>query len=156
MRFKNSREDTDLAWTVMDMGYEMVYCSKAKMTHLSRRVKVLSRIKNQKTFIFDGLLYRKHKKLYKKIFYKHGVSATIWPAIFIPPTLVVFIYSVLFYQPLALTCVLFYLIVVLSKLMPDKDGSLTEKTSFILLLWLIPIAKLYYFTKGYLMFREAR
>ena len=61
LRFKTSREDTDFAWRVIEAGYKIIYCPAAIMKHLSRRVSVFSRIRNQSTYIYDGLLYRKHK-----------------------------------------------------------------------------------------------
>src|SRR3989338_5275780 len=96
LRFKTAKEDTDLAWRVIEGGYKVVYCPTAIMRHLSRRISIFYRIKNQYTYIYDGLLRRKHKELYRKYFYDRHVPlpAPLWPSILSPFLLGIFIYSV--------------------------------------------------------------
>ncbi len=154
-RFKIAREDTDLAWSVIESGYKMVYCEKARMTHISKKVSVFYRIKNQRTFLYDGLLIRKHAKLYKKYFYKNGMPATIWPSVFSPFLLLAFLYSAAFYATAAIFIVLIYLIIAGRKLVEDKDGSIGEKLKLLIFIWIIPLSRFYYFTKGYIKFRKA-
>ncbi|MCX6815388.1 MAG: glycosyltransferase [Candidatus Aenigmarchaeota archaeon] len=154
LRFKTAREDTDLAWTVIDLGYKMVHCNNAVMTHLSRRVSARYRIKNQRAFIYDGLLYRKHKNLYKKYFYVKGMPATLWPSIFSPVVFLFFVYSLIFYRTIADVMIFVYIIIVVKKLIGNKNGTLRENAEFFLLIWILPLSRVYYFMKGWIFVRD--
>jgi glycosyltransferase involved in cell wall biosynthesis len=155
-RFKTAKEDTDLAWRVIESGYDVVYCKNAVMTHLSKKVGIKYRIKNQRTYVYDGLLLRKHGDLYRKYFYDKGMPAPLWPSILSPFLLLAFAYFLVFYRIIAVAAIIIYVIIVGSKLARENDGSLKDKTAFILLSWMLPLSRFYNFCYGYIKFRKSR
>src|SRR3989344_3666179 len=156
LRFRTAKEDTDLAWRVIENGYNVVFAKKAEMIHLSRRVSIFYRIKNQYTYIYDGLLRKKHKKLYRKYFYDRHVPlpAPLWPAILAPFLLAVFVYTVFNLKFLAIFIALTYNVIVSKKLYENKEGKINEKLSFLAFAWMLPLSRFFYFVWGYFKFRK--
>jgi|GEM_PF-2551633 len=155
-RFFSAKEDTDMAFRIMEQGYEVVYCDKARMTHISKRASPLFRVRNQRHYVYDGLLWKKHPKLYRKYFFDKNMPSPLWPAILSVPIVTIFLYSLIFYRILAVCIMLAYIIVTAKKLAGSRSGTVKEKTLFLLSVWLLPLSRVYYFTKGYMMFRGAR
>ncbi len=150
-RFKIAKEDTDLSFRVISAGWKVVYQPSAQLTHISRRVSVFYRIRNQRTFVYDGLLRRKHPKLYARYMGYSDIRNTgIATAILIgcvaaaPVTLV----------PLG-TVVAAYAAAALSKLV-SSDASLKESLTFLLFAWLIPPARFSNFMRGFWKFRDVK
>ncbi|MBI3190349.1 hypothetical protein HYZ41_01450 [archaeon] len=151
-KFWIAREDTDLAWSVLDLGYSILYCEKARMLHISKKVSVFHRIRNQKTFVYDALLHKKHPELYKKYFYSKGMPATLWPSVFSPFLLLIFLYSLISFRILAELMVAAYVIVVIREVIGDRVGTPWDKLMMLLFIWLLPLSRFYYCTKGYVKY----
>jgi cellulose synthase/poly-beta-1,6-N-acetylglucosamine synthase-like glycosyltransferase len=150
-RFRTAKEDTDLSFRVMKAGWEVVYQPSAKMTHTSRRAPVTFRLRNQRHFVYDGLLRAKHPDLYGKYFrYTDYRNTAIATACLVVCTALLPVFPLL---PAAVAVA--YISAALSKLL-KADGTLKEKAGFLLLAWLIPVARFYHFTRGFIKFRNAR
>jgi glycosyltransferase involved in cell wall biosynthesis len=65
-RFSLQREDIDLAFSIMEMGYAIGYCPDIKVLHRCRHGERWDLLKNCINRRFDPLLYKKHEKLYRK------------------------------------------------------------------------------------------
>lgn len=156
VRFKTAKEDTDLAFRVLEAGYEIVYCPNAVMTHLSRRAAPQFRVKNQKHYVYDGLLMRKHPEFYRKLFFDKGMPSPMWPSVLAPLFIAVLALSALTSAGIFLGLLAVYVLLTARKAFSEKDGTIKEKLSFVLVIWLLPLSRLYYFTKGYCRFRRAK
>lgn len=64
-RFKFQREDTDLAFSLLEKGFKISFSEKIKVTHLFRRKEKWDLIKNYYNRRYDPLLHKKHKKNYR-------------------------------------------------------------------------------------------
>jgi glycosyltransferase involved in cell wall biosynthesis len=65
-RFKDPfREDTDLAFTVLKKGYDIPFGQDLIVCHPPRAVSYLHPLKRTKLRMYDPLLYKKHKTLYR-------------------------------------------------------------------------------------------
>jgi glycosyltransferase involved in cell wall biosynthesis len=151
MEFKTAREDTDLAWRVLEQGYRAEFCGDARIMHISRRFHVTDRIKNQKQYVFDALLKKRHQALYKKYFIRFIFPASIenalLGALFVPFTA----YFIAFYPIIGTALVLIYIAAVFYKLR-NSGGTISEKTAFLGLIWILPFSRLYYYIRGFLKF----
>lgn len=65
-KFSFQREDVDLAFRLLEKGYKIDYDSNIKVTHTLRPNEWYDLIKSCWNKRFDPLLYRKHRKLYRK------------------------------------------------------------------------------------------
>ena len=65
-RFSLQREDIDVAFSIMEMGYAIGYSPDIKVFHRCRQGERWDLIKNCVNRRFDPLLYKKHNKLYRK------------------------------------------------------------------------------------------
>ena len=67
-RFKTAwREDADLFFTLLSKGYKTIYWAEAVVTHPIKRAGWGISLREQKKSFFDALLYKKHKRLYRKL-----------------------------------------------------------------------------------------
>jgi len=67
--FKSHREDTDLAWRVLDRGYEIKFVNSAVVTHPPVHYSIKNLVKRTiklKKSVWDIYLIKKHPKRYKK------------------------------------------------------------------------------------------
>ncbi|MDO5577184.1 MAG: glycosyltransferase [Fibrobacter sp.] len=64
--FSLQREDMDLAFRLLEKGYKIDYDSNIRVTHALRPNEWYDLIKSCWNKRFDPLLYRKHRKLYRK------------------------------------------------------------------------------------------
>jgi cellulose synthase/poly-beta-1,6-N-acetylglucosamine synthase-like glycosyltransferase len=149
---KAFREDTDMAWRVMDLGYKIEFAEKAEMTHLSARDNVVKRIKRQQRFLFDWLLYNKHKERYKELF--NGFKGSFLPFFIFVAVFIASIIS-LFFMPYALLLVAIYVIIILYNIiLYGKGGSTGNKLLFILMIWMLPFSRTIAFFRGWWKFRK--
>jgi len=65
-RFTLQREDIDVAFSIMKMGYTIGHCPAIKVLHLPRQGERWDLIKNCVNRRFDPLLFKKHLPLYRK------------------------------------------------------------------------------------------
>jgi hypothetical protein len=84
------------------------------------------------------------------------MPAPLWPSILSPFLLLAFAYFLVFYRIIAVAAIIIYVIIVGSKLARENDGSLKDKTAFILLSWMLPLSRFYNFCYGYIKFRKSR
>lgn len=63
-RFTVQREDTDLAFSVLELGGQIDYCSKIRVKHRFRHWEYWDMLKNCWNRRFDPLLFVKHPRLY--------------------------------------------------------------------------------------------
>ena len=59
------REDSDLAFSVLEKGYEIAFAKNAVVKHPVIRTSFTNRLKKKKDFFLDPLLFKKHPNLYK-------------------------------------------------------------------------------------------
>ncbi len=151
IRFKIAKEDTDLSFRVMEAGWKMVYQPSANVLHKSRRVSVFCRIRNQRTFVYDGLLRRKHPELYKKYMgYSDVINCGFLTAVFI-----VGLVSLAFFPLLTAGILAIYTLFALPKIL-KSDGLFKENISLFIFAWIIPIARFMNFCRGFIRFRDAQ
>ncbi len=65
-RFTVQREDADLAFTVLALGFDIGYCESAIVTHRVRHGERWDLLKNCVNRRFDPLLFKKHPLQYRK------------------------------------------------------------------------------------------
>ena len=61
-----NREDSDLAFSVLERGYEIAFSKIAVVKHPAVRASFTNRLKKKKEFFVDPLLFKKHPILYRK------------------------------------------------------------------------------------------
>jgi glycosyltransferase involved in cell wall biosynthesis len=86
---RSFREDTDLAWRIIEKGYKIVFEPDAEVHHPARAVDFFTFIKRQQIWIFEALLFKKHPLRYKQEFCliwrfsKHNIKWWFWLIAFI-------------------------------------------------------------------------
>ena len=65
-RFAFQREDVDLAYTILEAGYEIGYSKEITVLHRFRKNEKWDLLKNCVNRRFDPLLYKKHRKMYRR------------------------------------------------------------------------------------------
>jgi GT2 family glycosyltransferase len=75
-RFAFQREDADLAFAVLSLGYTIGYCPDAIVTHRLRHDEAWDLLKNCVNRRFDPLLYKKHP-----VHYRNHIGSPIPPGI---------------------------------------------------------------------------
>ncbi len=60
-----NREDSDLAFSIMEKGYRIAFARNAIVRHPVVKTGLVNRLKKKKEFFVDPLLYKKHPELYK-------------------------------------------------------------------------------------------
>ncbi len=146
------REDTDMAWRVMKLGYKIEFAENAEMVHKSAKDTVVKRIQRQQRFAFDWLLYKRHKKFYNELF--GGFREIFLPSFVFVAVFIAALTSLLF-TPYALLLIAVYLaIVVYNIILYGSEGSIRNKLLFILIIWMLPFSRAIAFFKGWLQFRK--
>lgn len=64
-RFSFQREDTDLAFSLLDNNFKISFSDKIKVIHLFRKSEKWDLLKNLYNRRYDPLLHKKHKKRYR-------------------------------------------------------------------------------------------
>ena len=62
-----NREDSDLAFSVLDGGGKITFSKDVLVKHIVFRSSFMSKMRRKKAFMYDMLLWKKHPKLYRKI-----------------------------------------------------------------------------------------
>lgn len=65
-RFKFQREDTDLAFSLLEKGFKIEFSEQIRVTHLFRKKEYWDLLKNYFNRRYDPLLHKKHKNKYRE------------------------------------------------------------------------------------------
>lgn len=154
------REDTDIALTVLERGYEIIFSEKVIIKHPAYMSKHWKLFKEAKNGFIEPLLYKKHKKLmsnYKKYnlerktlvaipYYYYGYYIAF------PLLLLTMYVEVSLFFSIA-SFVTSYLVTLYARLR-GKYVSLKDFLILVLIYLIIPYGRLYYLVKGCIYFRS--
>jgi glycosyltransferase involved in cell wall biosynthesis len=158
------REDSDLAFSIIEKGYEIVFAKNVIVIHPKIEPSFSAMLKFAKRYYFDPLLYKKHKFMYKsllenrKIGWFHIKRAYHYTCLSNILAILTFILSIIIIQNtfLSLISSLFYIFTLLAlahKFTHFKFSLVTNLNIFWALL-VTPFVYLYWLIKGSFRFKS--